>query len=425
MRTSINNDFTTYVIKSTCFSLERAMTAFCFSYVGLMSGLFIFRNIFKPLGILYNLSIVFLAIRSFWLCLKARKTLTIWPFRFKLLALCLSLIFSLCFSTEFFARNLVALTSQFLMCFIFLKIPEKYEIQAFIKGFKIALAINYIFAVIQFAIIKMYGINIFYYLGFYLGLYDSVNLAEVETARITGLIWDPYVLGMFCAIGFFLFKKIWIKFLAVFLLYFSYSRAGEVGFAAAFCYWILPKLKRIFKKDYFALPFALLLCVPFFSFLPKALDAMDFNRGFSRDSQGWRRVEYITKVPEVWAEDNNPFLAFFGGAPFYSGARYLFSSVDSMIKDDVIRKAGGDEEKLFYWTVETDWFAILIGRGIFGLFAYLALFICIFKMKIARINKTIAMAVFIAGVGYYYDSAIFSSFMVYFAGSTKDLEKYL
>lgn len=366
---------------------------------------------------------IYLAFRSLWICLYKKSSLSAWPFRLKLLAICLSLTFSLCFSVEFFAKNLVALTSQFLMCFIFLKKANRNEISSFIKGFKVVLAINYIFATIQLVIIKVYGVNIFYYLGFYLGLYESASSATTQVSRITGLIWDPYVLGMFCAIGFFLFKKVWTKLWILVLLYFSYSRAGEVGFVAGFCYWILPRLKRIFKKDFFALPFALLLCVPFFSFLPKALDAMDFNRGFSRDSQGWRRVEYITKIPEIWAEDNNPFLVIFGGAPFYSGARFMFTPVDSFTKNETILLSGGDEEKLYYWTVETDWFAILIGRGIFGLFAYLSLFFYIFKMKISRTNKAIAMAVFIAGVGYYYDSAIFSCFMIYFCACTKSIEE--
>lgn len=405
--------------------IERKIADFCFFYIGLMTGLMIFRNVIHVLGLLYNLCVAYLAVRSIWICVQDKCLLTIWPFRFKILALCLSLTFSLCFSVEFFAKNLVALASQFLMCFIFLKIPSERETKSFIKGFKIVLAINYAFALLQLIIIKIYKVNIFYYLGFYLGLYDSASLAETSVSRITGLIWDPYVLGMFCAIGFFLFKKRWMKILIIVLLFFSYSRSGEVGFVAAFCYWIYPDLKKILKRQHLALPLMLLLFVPFLFLLPKALDKMDFSRGFSRESQGWRRIEYITKIPEVWAEDNNPFLAIFGGAPFYTGARYMFTSVDSMAKTDQQRLSGGDEEKAVCWVVETDWFGLLIGRGIFGLLAYLSLFFYIFKMNIARTNKAVAMAVFIAGVGYYFDSAIFACFMVYFAGSTKNLEKFL
>lgn len=407
------------------FFFERQIADFCFFYIGLMTGLLIFRNVIHVLGILYNLCVAYLAVRSVWICLQDKCFLTIWPFRFKILALCLSLTFSLCFSVDFFAKNLVALTSQFLMCFIFLRQPQDREIKSFIKGFKIVLVINYFFALIQLLIIKIYGINIFYYFGFYLGIYETADLASTSISRITGLIWDPYVLGMFCAIGFFLFKKTWMKVFIVVLLFFSYSRSGEVGFAAGFCYWIYPKLKKIWKKDALALPLLLFMFVPFLLFFPKALDKMDFSRGFDRKSQGWRRVEYITKIPEVWAEDDNPFFALFGGAPFYTGARYIFTSVDSMAKDDSKRISGGDEEKLYYWCVETDWFGILLGRGIFGLFSYLSLFLYIFQMKISRTNKAIAMAVFIAGVGYYYDSAIFSCFMVYFCACTKNIEEYL
>lgn len=404
---------------------ERLIAKFCFFYIGLMTGLLIFRNVISILGLLYNLCVAYLAVRSVCICLKEKSAVTIWPFHLKFLALCLSLVFSVYFSTKFFLKNLTALTSQFLMCFIFLKRPSVCEIKSFIKGFKIVLAINYAFALVQLIIIKIYGINIFYYLGFYLGLYDSTNLAESAVSRITGLIWDPYVLGMFCAIGFFLFKKFWIKVFIIILLFFSYSRSGEIGFAAGFCYWIYPKMKKLCKKDVLVLPVLLFCFVPFLLLFPKALDKMDFSRGFDRNSQGWRRVEYITKIPEVWSEDGNPFLAFFGGAPFYTGARYMFTSVDSMAKRDTFRVSRGDEEKIYYWAVETDWFGLLIGRGIFGLFAYLSLFFYIFFMKISRTNKAIAMAVFTAGVGYYFDSAIFSCFMVYFCACTKNIEEYL
>lgn len=405
--------------------LETKVVQFTFFYIGLMTGLFVFRNAFFLLGVIYNFCIFFLAFRALWLSTQDFVYLSIWPFRLKFFSLCFSLIFSLSFSSIFFVRNFVALGSQFLMCVIFLKIPTEEEVKSFIKGFKIVLIINYIFAFFQLVVIKIKGINIFYYLGYYLGLYDSVSLAKIETSRITGLIWDPYVLGMFCTLGFFLFKKKVVKIFVLVLLYFTFSRAGEVGFAVAFCYWILPKVRNFLKKDYISICIVLLLIASFILLLPKILESTNFYRGFSKESSGWRRIEYITKIPEVWISDKNIFLPIFGGAPFYSGARYIYTPVDSFIRSDVYHQAAGDEEKIIYWVVESDWFSILIGRGLFGFFCYVILFFYILKMEVSRLNKSIALAIFFAGIGYYYDSAIFSSFMVYFAGSTKKIEDYL
>lgn len=393
------------------------LTSFFFFYIGLNTGLFIFRNIFPVLSLFYTFSVVWLSFYSLYICLITRCCLTVFPFRLKLLALAISLTFSLIFGFEFFFRNLIALASQILMCFIFLRKPSFNEVKNFIFGFKIVLLVNYIFALIQLVIIKLYGINIFYLLGYYLGLYEDIASAKTNISRITGLIWDPYVLGMFCALGFFLFKNKWIKLLTLVLLYFSFSRAGQVGFfAGLFCY-VFPYVKKMMKKDSTILP-ALTLCfVIFLCLLPKIIDFLDFDRGFSRESQGWRRVEYIIKVPEIWKNDSTPMLAVFGGAPFYSGARYVYTPVESLTKE-----TSSDE----YWIVETDWFGILIGRGIFGFFAYISLFVYILLQKnIATLNKAIAFTVFVGGIGYYYDSAIFSCFMVYFAGSTKNLNLYL
>ena len=176
------------------------------------------------------------------------------------------------------------------------------------------------------------------------------------------------------------------------------------------------------KKDHFATPLFCLCFVVFLSFIPSFINALDFDRGFSRKSQGWRRVEYITKIPEIWKEDNSPFLAIFGGAPAYTGARHVLTSVDSMAKKDSLRLG---KEKGIYWTVETDWFGILVGRGIFGFIVYLSLYLYIVFSKVNRKNKAVAIAVLMAGVGYYYDTAIFSMFTIYFAGTTKNIDKYL
>jgi lipoprotein signal peptidase len=78
-----------------------------------------------------------------------------------------------------------------------------------------------------------------------------------------------------------------------------------------------------------------------------------------------------------------------------------------------------------YWCVETDWFGLLLGRGIFGILVYISLFLRILTKKVNRTNKAIALAIFVGGVGYLYDSAIFTSFMLYFCATVKNLNFYL
>ena len=406
-----------------CISLAgQDIASLAFWGVGLLSGLFVFRLIFPIFSLIYNAAIFYLALRSLFLLLRPNIPKTPWSFQIKFFSLALSLVFSLVFGIDFFYKNFVALTSQFLMILIFLKKPTDEEAISYIGGFKISLMINYLFGVVQLLFILIKGINIFYPIGLYFGLYESVSASQEASTRVTGLVWDPYVIGMYCTLGFFLFKSRIVKALTVVLLYFSFSRAGEVGFICATLYYFFPVVKKWMKKDHFAMPLFCLCFVVFLSFIPNFINMLDFDRGFSRKSQGWRRVEYITKIPEIWKEDGNPFLAIFGGAPAYTGARHVLTSVNSMAKKDSLRLG---KEKSIYWTVETDWFGILIGRGIFGFIVYLSLYLYIVFSKVNRKNKAIAIAVLVAGVGYYYDTAIFSMFTIYFAGTTKNIDKYL
>jgi hypothetical protein len=397
------------------FITEQKIADFCFFFLAFGVGIHIFRQVFPPFAFLYSVALLFVAVRSVYHCIFFRCALSDSPFRLKLLAMLLSLTFSLIFSTEFFVRNAVALTGQFLMCMVFLRKPKESEVRSFLLGFKITLFINYMFSLVQLFFILVFRVNIFYYLGYYIGLYENANLAERNISRVTGLIWDPYVIGMFCTLGFFIFKRKIMKIIILVILFFSYSRAGQVGFFCGVSYLIFPHVKKILKKDYFALPVVFIFLCAIVILLPVIIDVLDVDRGFSRSSSGWRRVEYITKIPEIWAADKNPCLVLFGGAPFYTGGRYMFTTVNSMAKGE-----GG-----CYWCVETDWFGLLLGRGIFGILVYISLFLRILTKKVNRTNKAIALAIFVGGVGYLYDSAIFTSFMLYFCATVKNLNFYL
>ena len=142
--------------------------------------------------------------------------------------------------------------------------------------------------------------------------------------------------------------------------------------------------------------------------IPRINEKMQLSRGFSKGSRGWSRVEYFTKPLEIWIADENPLFALFGGAPGYSGARYMFTSVDNIPKTI---------ESDPYWTVESDWCSIIIGRGLYGFAVYCILFFSIFNSrKIKRKNKIISLIIFTGGIGYLYDTAIFTGFLLYFVG---------
>lgn len=387
------------------------LVSFCYAYIGLMSGLFIFRKAFKFLDYIYVLCMICLGIRSINFCLQ--NPLSDWTFVIKPYLLVISLLASFQLKDfSFLIKNLTAIASMLIMGMIFLKKPNKLESICFIKALKVCFVLNYIFASLQLIIIIIFKVNIFYYLGYYLHIYDSVNTDMVQNAtRITGFIWDPYVLGMFCAVGFFIFTSKYMKLWVIILLYFSSSRAGQLGLLMACIIYYRHSVKRFLKKDCFALPlffltlFCIILCVP------TIIDFLDLDRGFSRTSVGWRRVEYITKLPEVWSQDRNLLYIFFGGAPGYTGARYVLTSVDSMAKNTIFT---------LYWSVESDWFGILIGRGIVGFLGYFILHIKIILSKKSNLNRALVAAIFFGGIGYVYDTAIFSCFIVYFAGNFVD-----
>lgn len=404
------------VLNSRKFLDSKKLISFLYFFVGISTGLFIFRKIIKIYDLLYQLSIVFLALRSIYLCLTCNKKLSSWPFVLRDLTLLLCLTFALCFSEKFFFENLVGMTSLLLIGIIAIKKPEEYESTAYLKGLKITFILNFIFAIIQIIFLIKYKVNIFYSFGYAIGLYDTFDeQAAMNATRVTGLIWDPYVIGMYCALGFFMFKKKIVKFAIIVILFYSGSRSGQLALFMAILYYYFPDIKKYIKKDYLFLPLFFLLITIFLVCVPLIIDVLDFDRGFNRKSAGWRRIEYITKIPEVWANDENPCLPLFGGAPMFTGGRYMFTDVPSMAKS---------MEKTPKWGVETDWFGILIGRGIFGFLMYLILYLNIFFSKRERINKTLAFAVFIGGVGYIYDTAIFSMLVVYFAGnSVKSLVK--
>ena len=298
-------------------------------------------------------------------------------------------------------ENIVALVSVFLIAFIFSKKPNDSDLKAFFAGYKISLIIDFLYATVQLIILLITKQNINNYLYIFLGMNRD---ADWET-RIAGLCWDPYLLGMFCATGFFLFKSKIVKIWLCILLFFSFSRAGEVALASACLYYYFPTIRKNLNMKNIAV-FLGASTVFLIFLLPIVLDKLDFSRGFSKSSSGWRRVEHYICIPDIWDDDNNILRPLFGGAPFYNGARFYFSNVDTMCKR-TIRK--------YDWVIESDIAGIIWGRGIVGLLIHLFINISIAYKSKNRLLATLAVAVFAGGIGYDYDFAIFANMITCFA----------
>lgn len=374
---------------------------YLFWYIGFNTTFFIFRDAFKIVKILYVASIVLLAFFSvFSIFNKLNKLGNQWVI-FKLLIFIIALVLSNCYGKEFFTKNLIGSTSIILISAIFMKKLEYEEVDYFIKGYKLSILIDFIYAGVQLIIILVYKININNYLLYYIGSRDEIS--DRITNRIAGLCWDPYLLGMFCATGFFLFKNKLLRIYIVILLYFTFSRTGQVSFFVAFIYYYFPYIKKRLNYKNVCLLFALLLFIPII--MPTILKKLDFNRGMNRQSAGWRRVEYFQKIPDILALDNNIIISLFGCAPYYSGARFYYSKLDTVTNR---------MEHTPYWGIECDYSSIILGRGIIGFLVYCIMYLTIIFSCRKRVVKTLALCFFVGGLGYSYDLAIFSNFIVFF-----------
>ena len=377
-------------------------------FIGLNTSLFIFRDAFSVVKFIYTASIVLFAMTSITKVYFG-KAVGNGLYFIKILTFILSLLLSLNYSMDFFIANFTGLFSLFLLAVMFLSKSSYEELDAFIAGYKLSLLIDFIYAGIQLVIILCTGININNFLLFYIGHTSSID-AKMST-RIAGLCWDPYLLGMFCATGFFLFKSKIFKLYILILLYFSSSRAGQVGWFAAFCFFYWKNIRRWLTPRRFALVSFCFLFLPLL--LPKVFDALDFGRGFNKKSVGWRRVEYIIDIPRIWEADESIFPVLFGGAPYYTGARFYYSEIESMTNATIRRPL---------WTIETDWPGTILGCGIIGFIVYVLLYVHVLLHSKNKILKALCLAIFVGGIGYQYNLAVFSNIIFAFALCALDLK---
>jgi hypothetical protein len=302
--------------------------------------------------------------------------------------------------------NLSLSISIYLLAIAFLKKTNSIEFDSFLWGYKISLIINFIYVGFELVFLFVYKISINNMLFAYLNITKvrTVNVDILKNARVSGLVWDPYLLGIFCATSFFLFKSKLARLYILVALYFSGSRSGQVGFFFAFLYYY----GRFFMTNR-KIVFVFLTVIVMTAGMPIILKQLNFMRGFEGNSHGGqRRIEYVTFIPKIWANDDTILNLLVGGAPASSGARFFYSPIDSVTKSTILTNN---------WSIESDWSGVLLGRGVLGFIYYLFIYLLIMLRQKNRTLKAMALAILFAGIGYNYDLAIFINCILFFAAS--------
>jgi hypothetical protein len=370
-----------------------------FFYIGLNAGFFIFREAFFVIKVTYIACNVFVALRALYLLLIDKEKYSNNVLLGKYLFFVFSLLLAATYSTDFFMQNLVGSVSIFLMAITFLKKTNVIEACSFFLGYKISLIVNFIYAGLELILLLFFKISLNQMLLPLLGFSDKQDVSLY--GRISGLLWDPYLLGIFCATAFFLFKNNYIKIYLLILLYYSGSRSGQVGLLIAIIYY--------YSKFFFSYRRVVLIffAATILAFLTPRF--IDFNRGFHGTSKlGSRRIEYVTFIPKIWQVDSTPLNIFLGGAPWYSGARFYFSRLKSYTNNTSTNER---------WVIESDWSGAILGRGIVGFLCYFYVFLMIVLNQKNRKLKAISLTMFFAGIGYNYELAIFINYILFFSSS--------
>ena len=370
---------------------------FLYWYVGINSVMHIFRSSIRILNYAYALALLLIVIRVFihlWNGAKASFSI----FYIKLLCFLISIGMSFAVSIEFLSRTLAAALPVILLYMAKLKQPIEGEYNSFILGLKQAILIDLIYAVFQ-GIGMLKGIDINHILFTVLNMSEDL-IAQSDLAfryhRLTGMIWDPFGIGRFSGIGFYLFHHKGLKILSLFILLFSSSRTSLLGLAVSGVYYYYPMFK---KRKYFLFVVTVLLTA-----IILVPNIVNLTRGFSKDSEGYKRIEYITLMPKVIAHEENVFYTLFGGTPVFTGARFYFSGIESMVNNTMRNP---------YWNIESDWFGIVYGQGLVGMAIYFATYLYILHKQKNRLYKAVVIAILFAGVGYFYDSAIYTNLLTF------------
>lgn len=360
-------------------------------FLAFNSPFHVFRDAFKVLEYLYGLCLVFILLRTIVKLSFSQYSNHIFLIRF--IVLICSIFTSVFLPYDRFSWTLRNVHILVVIYFIRIGKPTEEEFNSFINGYKAAILIDFIWAGIQ-GIELFRGVYINDWLYNIIGLSDMVGYSINTGMRITGLIWDPYVIGMYCATGFFLFRNKLLKGYIFLLLIGSQSRAGLVAFGVAAIYYFYPFI----KKRKYTLWF--LFSVAFVSMI--VVNKVDLNRGFGEIGTGYVRIEFFKLLPSIMINSSNILLFLFGGSPAATEARFRESGLS------IIRLPMFTTDN-----IESDWAGLTYGQGILGILSYFMMYYYVIKNHKNRILKAICIAILFGGLGYSYDNTIFASFLVY------------
>lgn len=374
-------------------------------FIGINTFLQVFRAAYKSIMILYAISLTILAVYS--MCCfgyQVEKRIRLWVL-VKFLSYILAIIVAFTISVEFGYKNIVACYSIILVLIIIIKKPLDYECKAFIKGLKISIIINLLYSFLDFLCRFLFDFNLTTLLLRMVGMNDRADIYDSNIGnRITGLTWDPFVLGGCCAFGFYLFKSKYLRGAIIFILLCSGSRSGILGFVLGL---IIEYRKQIFKKSKALIIIFVVFVILFLNYNI----ILDFAlRGFDKSSFGYMRVEYITLIPSVIRE-SSILQILFGGAPAYSGGRIVLTGISSMINETY---------QTLYWTIESDWGNAFYGRGVFGFISYIIIYLGLIKKQSNKRFRALFLTILFAGIGYYYDTSIYVNLILHFLSEFQD-----
>ena len=291
----------------------------------------------------------------------------------------------------------------FIYMAIFLKIKNNY-IEEFLRGIKYTIFLNLVWATFE---LILWNLN-----GFALNDYIFRIVLKIETThtwlnirngniRVCGFSWDPLNLGILSSMGYFLYKNKYMKSYSLVILYFTGSRAGQLGLILTIlCNYILKnkfKLEEIIKKYLIIL----MLCIFGIWIYTNKI------QNISATGDLRRKAYYLSAVKSTLI--NNELGSFlFGGSPFYSGN--ILASNEILVKETYLNERMTTSN----WKIESDWAHILTGRGWIGLISYFGLFIfSYFKIKEYNLQMSqMILLYFFAGIGYYYENSIFINILL-------------
>lgn len=329
-----------------------------------------------------------------------------------------STIFSLYYGFENFKDNFISIHNIkifiYLFILFFLKINSLY-FKSYINGLKIGIMINFIWAILEFISWKINGfmLNDFIF-GQKLGIDPNHAWINYRSfcgnlfLRSCGISWDPGVLGFYCVLGFFIFKRKTAKLLSIFILLLSDSRAGMLALICTilvlkiYCYIKDKNGINVLKIGTISILGIFLLG----SFLYFKIS--DISKGANKLRASYYKVAVLSTV-----ERGSFGLFLFGGSPYYTGN--IFSK-----NPNIKEKLGISGIK--NWRVESDWAGILAGRGWIGFIIYIFLYIfTFFKLKSKEL-KAVVLSVFFLGIGYIYeDSFIANIIYIYIYQNLRNL----